>query len=148
MSAKTAAQCPNASSTRLSCTNFTSTKNRTIDLGSQQSPSQSPIVVFKNASDHFPLAQCQILSYLACGHELEWAKTRLQVRHVRLQVVQGICDGGLGLRWRLPRWAVWRDLVEGGRRHFCGCVERMCGGLRKVREAQIQFKGLWGSVRV
>merc|ERR1711981_1114581 len=61
---------------------------------------------------------------LACGHKLKWSQSRLQVRHVRLQVIEGICDGGLRLRWRLPAWAIWRNFVKSSRRHFGGCCLR------------------------
>lgn len=61
--------------------------------------------------------RCGDSSYLACGHELERAESGLHVGDVALEVVEGIGDAGLDLRGGLPRWAVWRDLVQGGGRH-------------------------------
>ena len=61
------------------------------------------------------------LSYLAGRHELERAESGLHVWDVGLEVVESIGDAGLDLRGRLPRRAVWRNLVQGGGRHGVGC---------------------------
>lgn len=57
-------------------------------------------------------------SHLACGHELKRAERNLEVRCVRLEVVESSRDAGLELGWALARWARGRDLVEGA--HVCG----------------------------
>ena len=62
-------------------------------------------------------------SYLAGRHKLERAESALHVWDVRLEVVESIGDAGLDLRGRLPRWAVWRNLVQGGGRHDVDVVE-------------------------
>ena len=62
-------------------------------------------------------------SYLASRDELEGTKSSLEVGNVGLEIVECVGDTRLDLGRVLPRWAVGRNLVQGGRRHVGGCVD-------------------------
>lgn len=90
---------------------------------------------------------CVDSSYLAGRHELERAECALQVWDVGLKVVESIGDAGLNLRGRLPRWAVWRDLVQGGGRHGVAVCRKRASPNSRV-QVEISLWDAWAMQHV